>query len=435
MRGESARDLRAIVLWTDWSRPQGLREVWRAGAEVESTGGMDTPAKTAEDIIGIVPHTLGYTPAHSLVAILVVTDGHGAQSCATTLRVDFDLERAAATAAEGGEWLCELVCRACRPSGVFLVLYDDEYAPDEEYVFVGPDDLVTRGDAEYSEMRRSLIRAATDEMARALGRAGIDTLSAWWVSDGRFGRIDDRDDPGTDLAAAQSSACATELVSTGSAPAEGPSDLIVLPADAAERAAFFTDEPSEPTTMTQAFDILGEVYPGLLAQRGRTEAFDREELTALMTPRVVRALDRILAEKWSRDALEMILGFDHPDFLPRRVCRAQPGELVQWARRAGKSRAAADQMIGLSDRAPTPYDVLLAIAFLRSYVPWSSPRTLSTAYAVIAWFEWSLGGSTMAEQYGLAALAVDERNSLAELLVSAVGHGYLPRWLMTRAPF
>ncbi|MBX4377918.1 hypothetical protein K4H02_22950, partial [Mycobacterium tuberculosis] len=46
-------------------------------------------------------------------------------------------------------------------------------------------------DEDYAGLHRGLVRAATDEMATALGDAGIATLSAWWVSGGRVGRIDD----------------------------------------------------------------------------------------------------------------------------------------------------------------------------------------------------------------------------------------------------
>lgn len=387
---------------------------------------MDTPAKTAEDIIGIVPHTLGYTPVGSLVAITVVTGTDGIRSCAMTLRVDFDPEIAAKTLVEGGDWLRELVCRAGVPSGVFLVVYDDEgTGGNGDGAAAGAD----RCDEESVRMRRDLVRAATDEFATALGAAGIDTLGAWWVGDGRFGRIDDSWDPGTDLRSAETSACATELVSTGSAPAAAPGDCVVRPAAAEERAAHLGGEGDCELTVAESFDVLTEIYADLLRLREGPEAIDRQRLEELMGPRTVFALDRILAHKWSRDALEMLLSFDHPDFPPRRVRRFGPGDLVDRARRAGASRRSAEQMIGLSRRAPRPRDVLLAIAFLETYVRWSRPARLATVYGVIAWFHWSLGGATMAEQYALAALAIDPDHAMADLILSAVAHGYLPGWL------
>ena len=88
---------------------------------------MRTPARSPEDIIGIVPHTLGYTPRNSLVALIVGTDDSGAQSSSTTLRIDFSRETAARIIAEGGDWYVDLVLRAGTVSGVFLILYDEDY--------------------------------------------------------------------------------------------------------------------------------------------------------------------------------------------------------------------------------------------------------------------------------------------------------------------
>src|SRR5699024_7161265 len=88
---------------------------------------MRTPARSPEDIIGIVPHTLGYTPRNSLVALIVGTDDSGAQASSTTLRIDFSRETAARIIAEGGDWYVDLVLRAGAVSGVFLILYDEDY--------------------------------------------------------------------------------------------------------------------------------------------------------------------------------------------------------------------------------------------------------------------------------------------------------------------
>src|SRR5699024_4038184 len=88
---------------------------------------MRTPARSPEDIIGIVPHTLGYTPRNSLVALIVGTDDSGAQSSSTSLRIDFSRETAARIIAAGGDLYVDLVLRAGTVSGVFLTLYDEAY--------------------------------------------------------------------------------------------------------------------------------------------------------------------------------------------------------------------------------------------------------------------------------------------------------------------
>ncbi|MDN5805867.1 MAG: DUF4192 domain-containing protein [Brevibacterium sp.] len=389
---------------------------------------MQTTAKTAEDIIGIVPHTLGYIPRESLVAIIVGTDEHGTQTCATTLRVDFDLESAAHIVAEGGQWYSELITGACTATGVFLVLYDSQYQrgiPDASRT------AVDEHDDEYPRVHRELIRAAIDEIALSLGDRGIDTLSAWWVSEERFGRIDDDAQISTRIEAAATSTCATELVAAGSSPVASPQELVVRPVSADEFSMSRNGHRDMWLSIGEAFDILSELYPLLARLREGDEGIDRAAVSELMTLRTVMAIDAILCEKWSRDALEMILSFDHPDFAPADIEMCGPGQLHLRAQRYGTSPQAAQQMVGLSPRAPRPRDVQLGIEFLKTYIPLGHPDVRPTAYAVIAWFEWSLGGSTMAEHYAQAGLDLDANNAMATLIRNAVEQGYLPRWLMS----
>lgn len=389
---------------------------------------METTAKTAEDIIGIVPHTLGYIPRESLVAVIVGADEHGAQTCATTLRVDFDLETAAHLVAEGGQWYSDLIAGACTATGVFLVLYDAEYQsgmPEAALTGVG-----AHSD-EYPRVHRELIRAAIDEIALSLGDRGIDTLSAWWVSEERFGRIDDDAQISTPLEAASTSACATELVASGSSPAASPQDLVVRPVSAAEFAVSRHGHRDAWLNIADAFDVLSTLYPRLVRLREGKDNIDPDAVAELMTLQTIMAVDAILSEKWSRDALEMILSFDHPNFAAADVEKCGPGQLHRRAQRYARSPQAAQHMVGLSPRAPRPRDVQLGIEFLKAYMPLGHPDVRATAYAVIAWFEWSLGGSTMAEHYAQAGLELDADHAMATLILNAVEQGYLPRWLMS----
>lgn len=397
---------------------------------------METTAKTAEDIIGIVPHTLGYIPRESLVAVIVEANEHGGQGCATTMRVDFDLETAAHIVAEGGRWYSDLIAGACPASGVLLVLYDSEYQrgiqteplsgiPDES-----PSGVEAPND-EYSRVHRELIRAAIDEIALSLGDRGIDTLSAWWVSEERFGRIDDDAQNSTLLEAASTSACATELVAAGSSPVASPQELVVRPVSAAEFAVSRGGHLETWVSIADGFDILSTLYPRLARLRKGEDSIDRTAVVELMTLQTVMAVDAILSEKWSRDALEMILSFDHPNFAPADVERCEPGQLYLRAQRYALSPQAAQDMVGLSPCAPRPRDVQLGIEFLKAYTVMGHPEVRATAYAVIAWFEWSLGGSTMAEHYAQAGLELDPEHAMAALILNAVEQGYLPRWLMS----
>jgi hypothetical protein len=52
---------------------------------------------------------------------------------------------------------------------------------------------------------------------------------------------------------------------------------------------------------------------------GDDESIDEARIHDLLDLPTVMAVDALLVEKWSRDALEMILSFDHPDFPPSRL--------------------------------------------------------------------------------------------------------------------
>lgn len=398
---------------------------------------METPARTAEDIIGVIPHTLGYTPHDSLVAVIVGTEADGVQTCATTLRIDFTLETAAHILTEGGRWYVDLIRRACAVTGVFLIVYDEEYLNEGRTegwgaLRDGPSSSAQR--EEDAGVHRGLIRAAIDELAESFAARGIDTLSAWWVGQGRFGRIDEGVETSTPLDAAAASACATELIAGGSSPVAGPEELITRPISADEFAASREGRTDIWLEIPEAFEIISSVYPRLNQLRRADDSSADFELGALMDLRTVMAVDAILTEKWSRDALEMILSFDHPDFLPEDVLGCVDEGLYEQARRVGRAAEAAQEIVGLSRRAPNPRDVLLGLAFLKEYVSVGHPKVRATAYAVIAWFEWSLGGSTMAESYARMSLDLDPKHGLASLIINAVESGFLPRWLMDFRP-
>ncbi|RBP64018.1 uncharacterized protein DUF4192 [Brevibacterium sanguinis] len=373
---------------------------------------MHTTARTAEDIVGMVPHTLGYIPHRSLVAIIITTDERGVARCETTLRIDFDLDTAAHIVRESGRWVTDLIVDACRPSGVFFVLYDEDYPGADEGALV----------------HRGLVRAAMDEIAMALEAESVDTLSAWWVGGNRFGRIDRPDDEGAPLETAASSACATELIAGGSAPARAPEDLVVRPA-AVDEAERFRPGFDEWLDIGVSFDVLTAAYPRITELRRSDDDLDRGALTEIMHPLLVMAIDAMLRQKWSRDALEMIFSFNHPDFRPADLIDCPAGELACRALEYGSSARAAMETVGLSHRRPRPRDIRLTIEFFKHYLPWGHPEVRASAYAVIAWFEWAGGGSTMAEQYARAALDLDADHVMAGLVLRAVDSGYLPKWL------
>ena len=322
---------------------------------------------------------------------------------------------------EGGGWYADLIMRACTVTGVFLVLYDDDYQPVSAFG--------SGADAEYAEVHRGLIRAAIDELAMTFAARSVDTLSAWWVNQEHFGRIDEDGYDCTPLIEATTSACATELVAGGSNPVADPEDLVISPMPAEAFADSRRGHAEEWMGTDEAFAILADVYPRLEAMRHEEEAIDEARIHDLMDLPTVMAFDTLLVELWSRDALEMILSFDHPDFPPSLVRGLDGNELCTMSRRIVSQARAAQQLVGLSSRAPRPRDLLVTIALLKDYLQAGHPQARANTYAVIAWFEWSLGGSTMALNYARAAIELEAEHGLAELIVSAVNMGCLPRWL------
>ena len=304
-------------------------------------GHSEDTARTPEDIIGIIL-TLGYTPRRSLVAVVVGTENNGAQTSSTTMRIDFDRESAAQTLSEGGGWYADLIMRACTVTGVFLVLYDDDYQPVSAFG--------SGADAEYAEVHRGLIRAAIDELAITFAARSVDTLSAWWVNQDHFGRIDEDGYDCTPLIEATTSACATELVAGGSNPVADPEDLVISPMPAEAFADSRRGHAEEWMGTDEAFAILADVYPRLEAMRHEEEAIDEARIHDLMDLPTVMAFDTLLVELWSRDALEMILSFDHPDFPPSLVRGLDGNELCTMSRRIVSQARAAQQLVGLIAR-------------------------------------------------------------------------------------
>src|SRR5699024_1646066 len=178
----------------------------------------------------------------------------------------------------------------------------------------------------------------------------------------------------------------------------------------------------------EAFSILAEIDPHLEAMRD-DESINEARINALLDLPTVMAVDALLTKKWSRDALEMILSFDHPEFPPARLARLDGDGLCALAHRIGRSAEAAQDLAGLSPRAPRPRDILIAVAFFMCVLRVGVPRVRAIAYAVIAWYERALGGATMAENYAQAALELGPAHRLAQLSSHAVVNGLLPRWL------
>lgn len=365
-------------------------------------------ARTPADLIGVVPHTLGYTPTQSLVFIIVSDQPDGTTVSGVTVRVDFSEIHAMEAIAGNGRHIVDMLLNATDATSVFVIGFTD--------------------------MPPDFLRAAVDAIARTLGDRGVETSGAWQVTGGLFFRLDDPVDPGTPMSQAGASALATQQVANGSNPVESAHNLVTKPKSDDEREAFL--DGTDPLSIEEAFGVIAQIYPQLDDHRRKGEGdmpdFGENALviSTLITPQVVRALDAVLERKWSRDALEMLLAFDHPDFTPDKVRALPKGGLYDRASISGPSQTAAAQMPGLSPHRPDINGLATAIGFIQAYSLWAAnAETWATAAAVIAWFHWATGGSSLAEAWSDAALDADPAQTMAELITGAVKAGYLPTWL------
>src|SRR5699024_4064956 len=114
-------------------------------------------------------------------------------------------------------------------------------------------------DAEYANVHRGLVHAAIDELATSFATDGVDTLCARWAIRERLRRIDEDDYLNTPLIAPAASSCATELVASGSDPAEAAEDLVIGPMTAEAFAHSLCGHTDEWMSIEEAFAILAEV--------------------------------------------------------------------------------------------------------------------------------------------------------------------------------
>src|SRR5699024_12492229 len=104
----------------------------------------------------------------------------------------------------------------------------------------------------------------------------------------------------------------------------------------------------------EAFATLAEIYPHLEAMRGDDESINEAQINALLDLPTVMAVDALLAKKWARDALQMTLSFEHPDFPPPRLALLLSDALYALSHRRRRRAEAALHRVSLSTTPPSP---------------------------------------------------------------------------------
>lgn len=356
-------------------------------------------AADAAHLLRLVPLLLGYTPTRSLVMIPL----HEGRSLGA-MRVDLppdgaDLDAAAST-------VIGLACRVDRVEGIVAVVYTTESAGDG---LPGVD----------------LIAA----LHRSAGACGVDVVDAFTVAADGWGSHLDPTLPrgGHPLALIERHAPAGDQ-SSGA-------DLPLV--DASELAGAAAALGSLATALT--------VLCGLPSTVGAEARVDPAALQAAC------ALDDLPA------LYEAMLEWDAATLDPLRValvgwCLSRPSlrdvAIVQWSGDHARGDDALDAQRRWEDgeeypadlaevlwgegARPDPERLTRALELVRQVAARLPTEERAGVCATAGWLAWALGRSTHAGRYAAAALEIDPRLGLAEILVSFVQSSHLPDWAFRR---
>ncbi|MCM3687292.1 DUF4192 family protein [Kocuria rosea] len=154
--------------------------------------------RCAADLLAVVPHTLGYWPADSLVLFAA-----GAAAAGACVRVDLPQDPSDGPFAEAFvDELAEPVGHDALSDRVFVIVYTDP--PPRQERAVPP-----------------RVRGVLELVDRAAGRAGRRTAARWIVAGEQWWPVDDPSDV-QDVAVIQDSAVNAALVAAGSSYAAAP---------------------------------------------------------------------------------------------------------------------------------------------------------------------------------------------------------------------
>lgn len=368
------------------------------------------------DLIGLVPHILGYTPTDSLV--LVTGTRHGDRGeVGLTVRFDFGFSEAAHLDADDLTAIVATLEHAEDAVGVFPILFSAEL----------PNALGLL-DEPASELLADHFRLPVFLICAALAEAGYEVADPLWAGEGYCGSLEDPDVLFS-RAETTDSEVAVRLIADGRSHA---ADFAAATAHPVPPAALVEDAERARRSAVPA----GERYDAALAdlERLRRIADDPDttvdDVPAALTGAGVAGVELMAGELWSRDCLEMILGFDHPDLGPDRLAALSPGGFAEYARPIGRSAAAAEKMIGLSPDRPDFARTAYSIAYLSCLVPVVTERRRPAVLAMLAWMEWCRARNSFADHYAQQALAGDPDYSLAALVRAAIARGLPPRWMV-----
>lgn len=373
------------------------------------------PEHLAPELISAVPHLLTYQPTESLVLVSYDHDD-GRIRFGPTLRIDFGFDTVAGATETD---LLEPVCALARVSAaryVIPVLFSADM--DEAVRARWADDPLDDVFDHYA-VPLALI-------CEALDCTGFTTHSAWWVSQIGFGSFM----PG------MRSGMAHELERTQSFRQLSRANGDPFASFSAATALPECDVAVESVitgTRGEAYDR-GELFDAWLAEVLRyaelIESGEQHGLNALPAPdpKAVLGLEALCQEKWGRDAVLMLVSFEHSAFLPEDMRQLDPGEFAAYAEAVAPLAEATADLPGLSSRRPNARKSAYGLLLLKMMATYVRMEHLPAVLSMIAWMEWSIGRASFALCFARNALTIDSTCTLARLVSRAVMTPTLPLW-------
>ncbi|MFB9777991.1 DUF4192 family protein [Brevibacterium otitidis] len=375
----------------------------------------DAPEEIATEIISTVPYLLEYQPTDSLV--LVTFDrGESTITFGPALRIDFTAEAVSDCTEEA---LLTPVCALRRVTATECAM--PVLFCDEKQAAVLQSRLPDSTGAERSAFAQPL-----DFICEALHCAGFETFRPWWVSPFSYGTFDGRAQVGF-VPQLASTRAVQQLTLSNGAPHASFSAAAALP-------ACDVDTERAIDAARAAGHHRSDLHDAWLAEALRyadlVESGEHHDLQALPQPDplAVLGLEDLCAQEWGRDAVQMLVCFEHSAFLPEDMRLLDPGEFGPYAEAVAPLAEATADVPGISERRPDARRTHYGIMLLKMMATYVSMDHLPAVLALIAWMEWSVGRASFAQRFARNALSFDSEHKLAHLVDHAVESGTLPGW-------
>jgi hypothetical protein len=367
------------------------------------------------DLIGVIPHILGYRPTESLVLVTGSRGPANRGEVGLTLRFDYGFADAAKLDDEDLDAIAGMIRHSEDAAAVFPIVFSEEI----------PTALGLTGEDE-SDLLFEHFQLPVLLICSALIEAGYEVVDPLWTGAGFCGSLTDRTAV-FDEAVGTAAEVSVRMIVDGMTHADDFTSAVSHPPADGQLLADLDRVRREKLSDADLFDAaLSDVLRLHELAHGSSQHIG---LDGLPTARGVAGIERMCEQLWSRDCIQMILGFEHPSFRPADLSRLGPREFMSYARPICSSHEAAAGMIGLSPERPDFALTGFSVAYLSRLVPVVSKRHRAAVLAILAWMEWSRARNSFAAHYAACALELDPDYTLAQLMASAVEQGMPPAWM------